>query len=206
MSKPQCYFSFFLLLALVSGCTVVPRRVAIMDFVVASEDPRHRYLGIAIPEWMTQNLANYGDYIKLLERQDIHRFLAEIDADPSDPRNLSRWQKLGQKIRAQYLISGSCSRLGQNYILAARIFSVETGQIIPGSATTQACVYDYEIYDRVKRMSAEMAWQIKHRSPVEYPSGQPQLSSAPASREEGSTAPMPAPAPVSPQAGYRPAP
>lgn len=159
-----------LLLALLSGCTMVPRRVAIMDFVVATEDPKNLYLGVAIPEWMTQNLTNYGDYIKLLERQDIHRFLSEIDANPNDPRTLSRWQKLGQKINAQYLIAGSCSRLGQNYILAARLFSVETGQIIPGSATTQACTYDYEIYDRIKRMSAELAWQIKHRSGVDYSS------------------------------------
>ena len=160
-------FPFLYLLGIVvflcSSCSMAPRRVAIMDFENATGSTFNDKLKVAVPEYLTQYLSGY-DSIHLLERQDIHRFLAEIDADPSDTQRLSRWQKLGQKINAQYLIAGSCSRLDRNFILTARIFSVETGQVIPGSASTKTCINESEIFDRAKNIASELAYQLKYRS------------------------------------------
>jgi len=151
-----------LLTVLMSGCVMMPTRVAIMDFENATGDPAFDKLKIAVPEYLTQYLTNYG-FITLLERQDIHRFLAEIDSDPTDTRNLSRWQKLGEKINAHYLIAGSCSRLDQNFVLCARIFSVEKGQVIPRSASTKTCMREYEIFDQVRSIASELGYQLKYR-------------------------------------------
>lgn len=184
----------FLLLLLVAmvlgGCSMAPRRVAIMDFENATGSPDCDKLAVAIPEYLTQYLTGY-DSMHVLERQDIHRFLAEIDSDPSDTRRLSRWQKLGQKINAQYLIAGSCSRLDQNFIITARLFSVETGQIIPGTASTKTCTREYEIFDRAKNMAADLAYQLKYRTHGVLESVPAQTAQTAQGGEQGTVTPVP---------------
>ena len=155
-----------LLTVLASACVIGPSRVAIMDFDVAAESPTYDKLKIAIPEYLTLYLANNRG-IYLLERQDIHRFLAEIDSDPADTRNLTRWQRLGQKLQAEYLIAGSCSRLDQNFVITARLFNVGTGEIEPNTAIAKTCVRESEILDRSKALAAELIWLLRHRAPAQ---------------------------------------
>lgn len=150
------------LLLLSSGCTMWgPRHVAVMNFENATGEARYDFLSTAVPEYLTNGLTNYKG-IQLRERQSIQRFLTEVEADRPDleSKRLSMWQKLGQRLEADFLIAGSVSRLNGNFILIARLFSVATGEVIPGSAVQRSCTNEIEIYNQSRTIAATLAGLI----------------------------------------------
>lgn len=154
-----------LCLLLLSACSMTPCPVGIMNFENATGSPKYAFLSSAIPEYLTNGLANKPN-IYLRERQSIARYLEEVDAMPadSDSKRMAMWQQLGRKIEADFLIAGSVSRLDHNFIIIARLFSVYDGEIVPGSAITQTCIQESEIYDRSRKISDFMARQIGYRT------------------------------------------
>lgn len=160
-----------LALLLGSGCAGTfrtNRRVAVVDFENLTGDPNYRFLQGAVAEYLTTYLANSGA-ILLRDRQDISRKLEEIDASESEAARLARWRLLGRRIGAQYLVGGAVSRLEKNFVINARMFNVARGEVVPGSAFTETCKYEYEIYDRVQRVGAYLAAQLKARGALTEP-------------------------------------
>ncbi|NQU43158.1 hypothetical protein HQ520_07720 [bacterium] len=152
----------FLLLALwvfATGCTYQrPCRVVVIDFENATGNTDFDFLEKALPEYLLTRLAN-SDKLILLERQKACS--SQIKGDGcSDP-----WLAKSLK-RAQYVIAGSVSRLERNFILTARICNAYNGQIIPGTAITQTCVQEREIYSRVQNMADFLAAQLRVRGVV----------------------------------------
>jgi len=180
----HCLLLLLLALAL-SGCGYMPRRLAIMDFENDTSESRYDFLSAALPEYLSASLAN-SRAIRLLERQDIHRYLNEIDSDPSDTRRLSRWQKLGERIGAEYLVAGSVSRLDRNFIITTRLFSVDKGEVVLGSAVTQACVNEYEIYHIAQTIARYLAYQLRPHglSPAQSQAPPPAFSPSPAEQPQ----------------------
>lgn len=160
-----------LALLLGSGCAGTFRathRVAVVDFENLTGDPNYRYLQGALGEYLTTYLANSGA-IMMRDRQDIQRKLIEIDSTESEAARLARWRILGRRIDVQYLVGGSVSRLEGNFVLNARLFNVSLGEVVPGSAFTETCKYEYEIYDRMQRVGAYLANQLKMRGVLTEP-------------------------------------
>ncbi|MBN1866594.1 hypothetical protein JW916_04810 [Candidatus Sumerlaeota bacterium] len=150
-------------LLVLGGCTAKRYRMAIMDFDVSAAEPQYAKLRSAMPELLTQNLDRYRS-IYLLERQDIRRYLEEIDSEESEKQRFTRWQKLGRKFRADYLVAGSVIRLGQNFVLNVRLFNVERGEIAPGSSFTQSCIQESEIYERARTLSMGIDQYVRRRA------------------------------------------
>lgn len=161
--------SLCLILAFASGCQLVPRRVLVMDFEVATGDHGLDHLSKAVPEYFVTVMAN-SPYIYILERQDIQHYLDEIDRENRGARNFTRWQQLGARLAADYIVVGSVSRLGgpevggYRYIVTCRLFSVEKGQIVPGSAFSQECSSDVMIVEAVRYLGYQMIEQVSNRS------------------------------------------
>jgi TolB-like protein len=150
------------------GCAgfQAPKRVGIMDFENSTGDPKYDGLSTAIPEYLTGFMAN-AERIYLVERQDMNRYLgARYEEDLRQLRH-ERWQEIGQRLAADYFIAGSVSLLENNFIVSARLFSVTTGQIVPGSADQVSCARAADLYPQVGRMARHFIYQIQHRQPAE---------------------------------------
>ncbi len=159
MRKVLTLLALVVLLALTAGCSNVswlrlstPPRVAVVDFQNLTGSPENDHLGAAVGEYMTVYLAGRG-LVLLRDRQDISRQLQIIDAGESQRERNKRWQRLGKRIGARYLIGGSISKLDGNYVIAARIFHVDQGVVINNTGIEQTCLQEYEIYDRVQYIS-----------------------------------------------------
>ena len=163
------------------------RRVAVVDFENLTGDPEYRYLEGAVGEYLTTYLANSGA-ILLRERQDINRKLEEIDNSETESARLQRWRLLGKRIEAEYIVGGSVSRLDHNFIINARLFSVSRGEVLPGSAITDTCKEDYEIYYRVNRVGAYLAAQLKARGALNDGTARPAAAPTAASPSASSVA------------------
>ena len=150
-------------LVLLPSCTLAPKRVAVMDFEIAASDPRLDDLSISVPECFVTVMTS-AEGIHMLERQDVNHYLSEIDRQPSLIRKFTRWQQLGKRLDVDYLIAGSVSRFGNAFVVQCRLFSVSTGQIIPGTARSRKCSAAEEIIEVVRVLAPQMAEQILRRS------------------------------------------
>ena len=156
-------------LAATSGCsTVTPKRVAVIDFENLTADADFDHIEAAIAEYLTTHLANSGA-ILLRDRQDIYNGFAMIDEARSEKERYARWRRLGKKIGAAYLVGGSVSRLEGNFVLTGRIFNVRRGEIVPGSAATEACKQEYEIYYSAQKLGAFLAAQLHALGALQEP-------------------------------------
>jgi len=147
-------------LTVASGCaSVTPARVAVIDFENLTADTEYDHVEGAIAEYLTTHLANSG-VIRLCDRQDIYNGFAMIDLAKSEKERYARWRRLGKKIGADYLVGGSISRLEGSFILTGRVFNVRRGEIIPGSAATEARKQGYEIYYSAQKLVSFLATQL----------------------------------------------
>lgn len=140
-----------------SGCQMDPRprRVAVMEFEIAipGEDNQHHVK--TVPELLTASLAN-DKRIGVVERYDVQQGIATV-APGRDPQKL---QKLGRQLNADYLVEGSLSKLEDNYILNARLFSVATGETVPGTSYFKSFQREEDLYPSIQSVSRFMAYQV----------------------------------------------
>ncbi|OPZ11626.1 MAG: hypothetical protein BWZ10_02169 [candidate division BRC1 bacterium ADurb.BinA364] len=150
---------------LLAGCAAPQvKRVAIMDFENATGNPANEGLSLAVPEYLMGIMANEKP-ISLIERQDMNRYLGARYGDDFKRLRYDRWREIGQRLRADYFITGSVSMLENNFIVTARLYSVATGQVVPGSAKTVSCARAADIYPSMRPLSEWFVYQIKHRQP-----------------------------------------
>jgi hypothetical protein len=119
-------------------------------------------------EYLTSYLTNSG-IIMLRERQDIGVYLTEIEGSSWDQVRYNRLRSLGKKLKVEYIVLGSVSRLEGNFVVSARLFSVKKGEVIPGTAVTQSCRREYELYDRAQLLGGYLFQQLKERGAIETP-------------------------------------
>lgn len=151
-----------LALGVLPACQLVPKRVAVMDFENATTDHRFDYVSTAVPECFISVMSQYPAVV-MLERQDINQYLSEIDRN-SGSRNYTRWQQLGKRLGADYFVVGSVSRFGSRFLVQCRLFSVEKGRVIPGTARSRTCNAEEQIIDIVNLLGREMVGQVRPRS------------------------------------------
>ncbi|OPZ09336.1 MAG: hypothetical protein BWZ08_00495 [candidate division BRC1 bacterium ADurb.BinA292] len=143
---------------LLAGCAREPlirdRRVMVMDFENAIDDPAQSHLSGGLAEMMTSQLVNYPR-VAVIERQDVAAYFDKARTDPQ------RWHELGRKSNIDYFIIGSIARLEDNYVLNARILSVATGQIVSGSSVTRSCAREEDIYPTMQAVTRAIARNIQ---------------------------------------------
>jgi TolB-like protein len=144
---------------LMCSCTFVPYRVMIMDFEHNSKLGDEQYLVTAIPEFLTATLGN-EQICRLLERQDMRTYFMTFKPELTNEGKWNKLKRFGEAIGADYLVLGSVSRLDDNYILEARLFSVRDGTIVPGTAVWQSCSSTREIFDKCRYIARFLAYQL----------------------------------------------
>ncbi len=159
MRFPALWAWLLLAIALATCCARTPRRLAIMDFENNTGDPNYEFLRRAVPEHLNSHLAN-NPRVDVLERQDIHPYLAHVDGLPPGLYRDSHWQWLGRKIGAEFLIAGSIARLDHHLVLTSRIFDVERGQVLSETGLFEAFLHEYEIYYRTASLSQKIARRL----------------------------------------------
>ncbi|MBN1517688.1 hypothetical protein JXA32_14085 [Candidatus Sumerlaeota bacterium] len=161
--------------AISAGCYANYKRVLVMNFESATGANDADKLSIAVPEYIMTFMSGERGIV-LLERQDINRFLEPVEGVelPKDSRLMQRrWKALGAWAGADYLIVGSVSKLDDNYTIVARLFSVEKGVVVPGSAVRESCRSEEEIFYQSQKVARAMTAHIHRRtygtplSPVE---------------------------------------
>jgi TolB-like protein len=146
-----------LILPLLAGCAQVrDRRVLIMNFEnsVSGGDKTAQYSS-SLAELMTSCLAN-SQRVVILDRQDLAGLLSRTTGE-----HALRWQEIGRRAGADYVIVGSISRLDQNFIINARLLSVTTGKIVNGSSVTRYARREEDIYPAVQAICDVLSYQIK---------------------------------------------
>ena len=112
---------------IVSGARVsaTPDTVAVVDLENASANPADAWIGSAVAEQLTGDLARVGG-LQVLARERVLRSLAgrEQGGAPDDP--LERAHRLG----CRWLLSGSFQRMGPALRLSARLTEVPTSRVI----------------------------------------------------------------------------
>lgn len=150
-----------LLIALIAlpafGCQMDPRprRVAVMEFEIAIPGDNNQHHSRTVPELLTASLSN-DKRIGVVERYDVQQGLAAVDPG-RDPQKL---QRLGRQLNADYLVEGSLSKLEDNYILNARLFSVATGETVPGTSYFKSFQREEDLYPSIQSVSRFMAYQV----------------------------------------------
>ncbi len=166
--KRLVFFLLILSALALSGCVQTSKRVAVVDFDNLTGADNYQFLRGAMGEYLTSYLTNSG-IIMLRERQDIAVCLAEIDGSTWDRERYDRLRTLGKKLKVEYIVLGSVSRLEGNFVVSARLFSVKKGEVIPGTSVTQSCRQEYELYDRAQLLGGYLFQQLKTRGVIETP-------------------------------------
>lgn len=132
-----------------------PRRVAVMEFEIAipGEDGQHHARNL--PELLTASLAQ-DKRLAVVDRGDVQQGLATLPPGVGP----QRLQQLGRRLGADYVIEGSLSKLEDTYILNARLFSVATGETVPGTSYFKSFQKEEDLYPSVQSVSRFMAHQV----------------------------------------------
>jgi TolB-like protein len=141
----------------IAACQSDPRlrRVAVLEFEVAMPGDRDAHLSKTIAELVTASLA--GDSrLGVVNRHDVVQGVAAFEPG-GDPQKL---QSLGRRLYADYLIAGSLSRLEDTYILNARLFSVATGETVPGTSFFKSFKREEELHPSIESVARFMAHQV----------------------------------------------
>lgn len=140
-----------------AGCQTAQRkrRVAVMEFEVAVPGEESEKFASTIAMLVTDELIRDGR-IGVVPRHDVNEIL-ESRARSGDPISLRR---LGQILRVDYLIGGSIARLDGNYILSSRLYSVSTGETVPGTSASKSFRREEDLYPSTQSIARFMAHQV----------------------------------------------
>jgi TolB-like protein len=131
------------------------RRVAVLEFDVAMPGGRSPHLARNIAELLTASFAEDSRF-GVVDRYDIAQGMAAFEPGG----DLQKLQALGRRLHADYLIEGSLSRLEDTYILNARLFSVATGETVPGTSFFKSFQNEEDLYPSIQSVARFMAFQV----------------------------------------------
>lgn len=135
-----------------------PRRVAVIDFENTVADPQLTHLSQTMAEYLTASLVN-DSRIVVVERREVTAAEGKGSLVAFLMGNPSKLKRLGKRIGADYIVVGSVSRLEENFVLTARLFSVATGTVVPGTSASKSCRREEDLYPLVESLSRFIAYQ-----------------------------------------------
>ena len=109
--------------------------IAIVKFLNLGPDAINRKMGEIVTEMLTEELSNVTG-IKLVERENLQKLLAELKLSFLGITNPRLASQVGKMLNAQYMIIGAVSDVGASYVINARIVDVATAKIVGGVRTT----------------------------------------------------------------------
>ena len=109
--------------------------IAIVKFLNLGPDAINRKMGEIVTEMLTEELSNVPG-IKLVERENLQKLLAELKLSFLGVTNPRLASQVGKMLNAQYMIIGAVSDVGASYVINARIVDVATAKIVGGVRTT----------------------------------------------------------------------
>lgn len=131
-----------------------PRRVVVLDFASQVEDAGSAPRAQAVADLMTASLANYPR-VAVVERQGLRPLM-----DQALNKTLTI-PEFGRLAEVDYVVVGSLAKLNENLVLSARLLSVKSGQLVPGSSVTRACKREEDLYPLVQNVSRIMAHHLQ---------------------------------------------
>ncbi len=153
------------------GCAPQTRIVCVLDYEIIAPGSEYQYLARAIPEFLTNELAKTAR-MRVQDPQDVDRFISNRE-QRWVIRSPARLKRLGRSPGSDYFILGSVTRLGDNFVIESRLFSVERGHVVPGTAVREICRSEREILARVRLIADRMRYQVLARSPTAAGSAPP---------------------------------
>jgi TolB-like protein len=134
-----------------------------MDFQVISAEPGYDHLAEAIPEFLTDELTRTSG-MRLKDPQDLNRYLTNVEQRWT-LRDHARLRSVGEAMGTDYFILGSVTRLGDNFVIESRLFSVPQGHVVPGTAFRETCSSVHDILPQVRVLADQLEYQILARTP-----------------------------------------
>jgi TolB-like protein len=131
--------------------------VLVMDFEINIPDRELNSHDRSLAEMMTANLIN-KPRVSMIERQKLKIRLNRIRRDSEG------WRKLGRSTGWDYVVIGSISRQGRNYVISSRLLSLTTGRVVPGTAVNRACEHEEDFYPVIQAISNELGFHIRVRA------------------------------------------
>ena len=131
-----------------------PRRVVVLDFASQVEDAGSVPRAQAVADLMTASLANYPR-VAVVERQGLRPLM-----DQALNKTLTI-PEFGRLAEVDYVVVGSVAKLNENLVLSARLLSVKSGQLVPGSSVTRACKREEDLYPLVQNVSRMLAHHLQ---------------------------------------------
>jgi curli biogenesis system outer membrane secretion channel CsgG len=118
--------------------------IAVSDFKVESRNPSYEFLGKGISRLVAGELRKSGG-VRLVEREDMNRLLAEQELSLSDLMNEKNQVRIGKMLSAKFLVMGDLIDMGNGGVLVSlRMVRVETGEVVWQDETQEKLsVYDY---------------------------------------------------------------
>ncbi|MFT5585029.1 MAG: TolB-like protein [Cognaticolwellia sp.] len=102
--------------------------LAVLPLDKAAASDEYAGLGKALAGMLVTDLSAVPG-IKLVERERLQALLDELELNSGDFVDPKSAQKLGRGVGARFVLAGSFSVVGEQFVLDARVVSVESGEI-----------------------------------------------------------------------------
>ena len=102
--------------------------LAVLPLEKAAASDEYAGLGKALAGMLVTDLSAVPG-IKLVERERLQALLDELELNSGDFVDPKSAQKLGKGVGARFVLAGSFSVVGEQFVLDARVVSVESGEI-----------------------------------------------------------------------------
>lgn len=131
------------------------RRVGVMDFRVEMPQSEGSGMGTPIAETLTNQLMRNAA-IGTIPRSDV----VAVANRQIESANGPVMRRIGRRLKVDYLIEGSLSKLNNSYILNARLFSVTTGRTVPGTAVLRVFRREDDLIPVIQNVADFMSYQV----------------------------------------------
>jgi|GEM_PF-5940638 len=179
------------------------RRVAVPDFENSLPEERYAHLSATLAEQMSialrENPRQYPRVV-VVERQEFRRTSALGRVTDLFQMSRSGLKQVGRRVGADYLVIGSVTPLEGDFVLSVYLYSVATGEPVPGTTFTNFAQREGDLYPCLQFLADQISYQVsrfdeRERIAEAYRFSPPD---EPLPREGTPEAPPPAPATLSP--------
>ncbi len=85
-----------------------------------------------IMDLFVESLLSTGAF-RVLERKELHRVLRGQEIQLADIGEIENTVKIGQLLNISLLATGSCGRLGDEYVISLKLLNAESGKVVSSS-------------------------------------------------------------------------
>jgi len=119
-------------------------RVALVDFVVHSDNPKYTYLGKGISEMIAMELAN-SPGVALVDREERTELMEEMKFALSGlADDTERKMEVGRMLAADYIVFGEIVDMAPQLLISIRVTGVDSGEVVyQDNVTERPGRYEY---------------------------------------------------------------